>query len=81
MLYSHMLGISFKEETDGYLHTEALKGANSFACGRFRRQHSPAWARIPGLRKLLRPKLGSNLMLRMSNRQLLSLNRKDIECS
>lgn len=26
-----MLGISFKEETGGYLHTEALKGANSFA--------------------------------------------------
>ena len=30
-LYSQMLGISLKEETDGYLHTEALKGANSFA--------------------------------------------------
>ena len=30
-LYSQMLGIRFKEETGGYLHTEALKGANSFA--------------------------------------------------
>jgi hypothetical protein len=30
-LYSQMLGISFKEETGGYLHTEALIGANSFA--------------------------------------------------
>src|SRR5882724_9456497 len=30
-LYSQFLGISFKEETGGYLHTEALKGANSFA--------------------------------------------------
>jgi hypothetical protein len=30
-LYGQMLGISFKEETGGYLHTEALKGANSFA--------------------------------------------------
>jgi hypothetical protein len=30
-LYSWMLGISFKEETGGYLHTEALKGANTFA--------------------------------------------------
>jgi hypothetical protein len=30
-LYSQRLGISFKEETGGYLHTEALKGANSFA--------------------------------------------------
>jgi hypothetical protein len=26
-----MLGINFQEETGGYLHTEALKGANSFA--------------------------------------------------
>jgi len=30
-LYSQILGISFKEETGGYLHTEALKGARSFA--------------------------------------------------
>lgn len=30
-LYNQLLGIDFKEETGGYLHTEALKGANSFA--------------------------------------------------
>jgi hypothetical protein len=30
-LYSQILGIGFKEEDGGYLHTEALKGANSFA--------------------------------------------------
>lgn len=30
-LYSQAFGIPFKEENDGYLHTEALKGANSFA--------------------------------------------------
>lgn len=30
-LYSKVLGISFKEEAGGYLHTEALRGANSFA--------------------------------------------------
>lgn len=30
-LYSEILGIPFKEETDGYLHTEAIKGAKSFA--------------------------------------------------
>jgi hypothetical protein len=30
-LYSELLGIPFKEESDGYLHTEALKGAKSFA--------------------------------------------------
>ena len=30
-LYNQLLGIDFKEESGGYLHTEALKGANSFA--------------------------------------------------
>jgi hypothetical protein len=30
-LYVKALGISFKEEDGGYLHTEALNGAKSFA--------------------------------------------------
>ena len=30
-LYSEMLGISFKEESGEYLHTEALQGAKTFA--------------------------------------------------
>ena len=30
-LYSEILGISFKEESGAYLHTEAFKGANTFA--------------------------------------------------
>jgi hypothetical protein len=30
-LYGQVLGISFKEESDSYLHTEALEGAKSFA--------------------------------------------------
>jgi glyoxalase/bleomycin resistance protein/dioxygenase superfamily protein len=30
-LYRNALGISFKEETDGYFHTEAVAGAKSFA--------------------------------------------------
>ena len=30
-LYRQSLGIQFKEEKDGYLHTEALPGAKSFA--------------------------------------------------
>ena len=30
-LYSRILSIPFKEESDGYLHTEALKGAKTFA--------------------------------------------------
>jgi hypothetical protein len=30
-LYSELLGIPFKEESDGYLHIEAIEGAKSFA--------------------------------------------------
>jgi hypothetical protein len=30
-LYRQALGINFKEEKDGYLHTEALKGTKTFA--------------------------------------------------
>ena len=30
-LYKEVLHLSFKQEKDGYLHTEALKGAKSFA--------------------------------------------------
>ncbi len=30
-LYNQILGIRFKEEQGGYLHTEALEGAKSFA--------------------------------------------------
>lgn len=30
-LYREMLGIAFKEESGGYLHTEALEGAKTFA--------------------------------------------------
>src|SRR5213075_3219713 len=30
-LYGQILGIPFKEETGGYLHTEALEGAKTFA--------------------------------------------------
>lgn len=30
-LYNQTLGIDFTEEAGGYLHTETLKGANSFA--------------------------------------------------
>lgn len=30
-LYNQILGIGFKEESGGYLHTEALPGAKTFA--------------------------------------------------
>jgi hypothetical protein len=31
VLYADALGIAFKEEKDGYLHTESLQGAKTFA--------------------------------------------------
>jgi len=31
ILYGQILGIAFKEESGGYLHTEALSGAKTFA--------------------------------------------------
>ena len=31
LLYGDTLGIAFKEEKDGYLHTESLQGAKTFA--------------------------------------------------
>lgn len=30
-LYGEALGVAFKQESGGYLHTEALQGANTFA--------------------------------------------------
>jgi len=80
-LYSQMLGISFKGETGGYLHTEALKGANTVALWPLSQAAQPCFGKDPGPRKFLRRKPSSSLTLRVSKRRLLSLNRKGIECS
>ena len=62
-LYHQTLGISFKEEKDGYLHTEVLKGAKTFALWPLGRQRSPALARIVGPLRFLHHKLGLSLTL------------------
>jgi catechol 2,3-dioxygenase-like lactoylglutathione lyase family enzyme len=39
--YRESLGLSFKEEADGYFHTEELKGVNSFALEGVEEQNKP----------------------------------------
>ena len=65
-LYGQNLGIKFKEENDGYLHTEALKGAKTFALW-------PLWQAAQSC------KLGLNLMLTVSKRRQRSSNLGAIE--
>jgi catechol 2,3-dioxygenase-like lactoylglutathione lyase family enzyme len=59
--YSEALGLPFKEDTNGYLHTGGLDGVKIFPCGRWRRRLSPALARINGLAIFPYHKRGSNL--------------------
>ena len=80
-LYSQMLGISFKEETGGYLHTEDLKGANSFALWPLSQAAHSCFGKDSWPEGVPARKLGSSSTLTMSKRQRLSLNRKGIECS
>ena len=47
-LYRESLGIGFKEKSGGYLHTETVKGAKTFARGSFPRWRNPALEEIPG---------------------------------
>ena len=58
--YSETLGLPFKEDANGYLHTGGLDGVKHFALWRWRRRLSPALARINGLAIFLRHKRGSN---------------------
>jgi len=57
-LYRDVLGIPFKEEADGYLHTEAVPGAKTLLYGRFLKRPSLVLAKTPGPRTFLRLKLG-----------------------
>ena len=59
--YSEKLGLPFKEDANGYLHTGGLEGVKHFACGRWRRPPSPALARFNGLTIFPCHKRGSNL--------------------
>ncbi len=59
--YSGALGLPFKEDTDGYLHTGGLDGVKHLPCGHWRRRLSRALARINGLAIFRCHKRGSNL--------------------
>src|SRR5215471_444965 len=74
-LYNQILGIGFKEENDGYLHTEALKGAKSFALWPLSQAAQSCLARTPGRKKFLRHRLGLSLTLTVSKWRPRSLNR------
>jgi hypothetical protein len=80
-LYRDVLGIPFKEEADGYLHTEALRGAKSFALWPLSQAAHSVLAKIPGLTIFPHHKRGVSSTLTTSKRQRRSLNREDIECS
>ena len=59
--YSEALGLSFKEETNGYLHTDELDGVKHFALWPLAQAASPALARINGPAVILCHKVGSSL--------------------
>ena len=80
-LYSQMLGINFKQEVGGYLHTEALRGANTFALWPLSQAAQSCFGEEICPRRFLYPKPGSSWTLTTSKWQLLSLNRKGIRCS
>jgi len=80
-LYNQILGIGFKEENGGYLHTEALQGAKTFALWPLSQAAQSCFGKIPGPTKFLLHTLGLSLTLTMSKKQPGSLNRKGIECS
>jgi hypothetical protein len=52
-LYNQTLGIGFKEENGGYLHTEALRGAKTFALWTFLKKDSVALCREAGFARLV----------------------------
>ena len=57
-LYSQRLGIDFTVENDNYRHTEALKGAKTFALWPLRQAAQSCFGRDTCLTKFLRDKPG-----------------------
>ncbi len=80
-LYCEALGIRFKEETGGYLHTEGLEGAKTFALWRCRKQRSLASGRIRGPTIFPRPKGGWSSRLTAWRERRRRSRRAAIGCS
>ena len=79
-LYSQILGMGFKEETGGYLHTEALSGPKTSLSGLFRKPRSPALDRFSG-REIPAPQAWLSLTLTAWKGQRRSLNYEAITSS
>lgn len=80
-LYKQNLGISFKEESGGYLHTEELTRSEDFrSMAAFSGSAVLFWQGFVGLTKFQFPRPGLSLTLRTSKRRRRSLNRRDIKC-
>lgn len=67
-LYSETLGLPFKEDANGYLHTGAVDGVKHFALWPLSQAPNPASAPINGPPIFPSHKLGSNLTWRISNK-------------
>lgn len=79
-LYQDVLGLPFKEESGGYLHTESIPGAKSLRCGLFRRLRNLVLARIPGPRRFLSRTHGLSSTWNVLKRRPLPSNRPGIGC-
>ncbi len=80
-LYKEVLGIGFKEENDGYLHTQALQGAKTFALWPLSQAAQACFGKDSWPPETPAPQAGSSLTLTVSKTRLRSWNRKGIECS
>jgi hypothetical protein len=64
-LYGEVLGITFKEESDSYLHTETLQGAKTFALWPLSQAAQSCFGKVHGLRAFPSHRHGLSLMLTM----------------
>ena len=80
-LYGDALAIRFKEEGGGYLHTEAVPGAKSFALWPLSQAAQSVLEKIPGPKLFLPRRRGLSSMWTVWKRQLRPSNQPDIACS
>ena len=79
-LYDKALGISFKQEEGGYLHTEALNGAKSFALWPLSQAAESCFGSSLWPDNLSAPHAWLEFDVDDVERAMLNLNRWDIEC-
>jgi hypothetical protein len=79
-LYRDVLGIAFKEESDGYLHTEAVPGAKTFALWPLSQVAQSCFGKDRGPRTFQPRRHGLNSMWRVLKRPPPLSNLAGIEC-